>query len=93
MTNKSEKKMLSKPNIVLIGFLIVIGYFLFTEHRAHAIASLPYLFLLACPFMHIFMHGGHNGPSSHGIHKHGDDAHQETQTGDRKDQQKGMHHE
>ncbi len=85
--------MLSKPDIVLIGFLIVIGYFLFTEHRAHAIAFLPYLFLLACPLMHMFMHGGHSGHGSHGNYKHGDDTHQETQTGNRKDHLKGTNHE
>jgi Protein of unknown function (DUF2933) len=61
-----ERKMLSKSRIVLIGFLLVIGYFLFTEHRAHVIAFLPYLLLLACPLMHLFMHGGH------GEHGHGD---------------------
>jgi Protein of unknown function (DUF2933) len=56
-----ERKMLSKSRIVLIGFLLVIGYFLFTEHRAHVIAFLPYLLLLACPLMHLFMHGGARG--------------------------------
>ncbi len=43
--------------------LIVLGgvaaYFLLTEHLAHVIGALPYLLLLACPLMHIFMHGGH----------------------------------
>jgi hypothetical protein len=32
---------------------------LFSEHRAHFLGILPYLFLLACPLMHFFMHGGH----------------------------------
>ena len=59
---------LSKGKVVLIGFLIVAGYFLFTEHRAHlggVLYYLPFLFLLACPLMHVFMHGGHDG------HHHG----------------------
>ena len=45
----------------ILGYaaLVVIGYYLLTEHRAHVFAFLPYLFLAACPLMHLFMHGGH----------------------------------
>ena len=55
----------SKPilNWILIGFLLVAGYFLIMEHRAHLggiLYYLPFLLLLACPLMHIFMHHGHN---------------------------------
>lgn len=52
----------SRGGIVLIGFLVIAGYFLITEHRAHLALALPYLpwlLLLACPFLHFFMHGGH----------------------------------
>ena len=51
---------------VLVGFLIVTAFFLWTEHRAHALGALPYLLLLACPLMHFFHHGrgGHHGASS-----------------------------
>ena len=52
--------------------LIVIGavaaYFLLTEHLAHVVGVLPFLLLLACPLMHVFMHHGHGG---HGHHDHG----------------------
>ncbi len=48
----------SRGNIVLLGFLAIIGFFLFTEHRAHLFGILPYLLLLACPLMHLFMHRG-----------------------------------
>ena len=45
--------------------LLVLGaialYFLLTEHRAHFYFALPFLLLLACPLMHIFMHHGHGG--------------------------------
>ena len=44
-------------NWVFVGFLFVAGFFLFTEHRAHALGALPYLLLLACPLMHFFGHG------------------------------------
>jgi hypothetical protein len=45
---------------VFIGFLLIAGYFLLTEHRAHFIQFLPFLLLLACPLLHSFHgHGGH----------------------------------
>lgn len=49
---------------VFIGFALVAGFFLFTEHRAHLLGALPYLLLLACPLMHLFMH------HAHGKHHH-----------------------
>lgn len=51
--------MKSKVGLVLVGFLIIAGALLFTEHRAHVLGLLIWLPLLACPLMHIFMHGGH----------------------------------
>jgi DUF2933 family protein len=58
----------SKPSnsiwkFVLIGFALVAGFFLVTEHRAHLFGILPYLLLAACPLMHFFGHGhgGHGG--------------------------------
>ena len=41
---------------LLVG--VVIAYFLLMEHRQHLFAALPFLILLACPLMHIFMHHG-----------------------------------
>ena len=35
--------------------------YLIAEHRPHLGAFLPYAILLACPLMHLFMHGGHGG--------------------------------
>ncbi len=37
----------------------VAAYFLLTGNLAHVVGALPFLLLLACPLMHIFMHGGH----------------------------------
>ncbi|WP_050415485.1 DUF2933 domain-containing protein [Azoarcus sp. CIB] len=59
----------SRVKWVFFGFLALAAFFLFTEHRAHLLGILPWLFLLACPLMHIFMHGGHGG---HGGHNQGD---------------------
>lgn len=44
--------------ITYIG-LGILTYFLLVEHREHVLPFLPYLFLLACPFSHLYMHGGH----------------------------------
>ncbi len=52
----------TRSGVVLIGFLAVAAYFLITEHSAHlalAVPYLPWLLFLACPLMHLFMHGGH----------------------------------
>jgi len=49
-------------------FAAVALFYLLSEHRAHFFGVLPYLFLLACPLMHLFMHHGHHG--SHGQHGH-----------------------
>ncbi|MBI3772760.1 MAG: DUF2933 domain-containing protein [Gammaproteobacteria bacterium] len=47
------------------GFLAIAAFFLLSEHRAHALGALPFLLLLACPLMHIFMHRGHGGEHKH----------------------------
>lgn len=62
----------TRTGFVLLGFLAIAGYFVVTEHRAHAVAALPYLLLLACPLMHMF-HG-------HGGHKHGDEKGKDAMT-------------
>ena len=49
-----------------IGFLLIAGYFLITEHRAHVVQYLPFVLLAACPLMHLFHgHGGHGGHGGH----------------------------
>ena len=47
----------------LIAVIAIIGYFLISEHRAHFINYLPFVLLLACPLVYMFMHGDHD---SHG---------------------------
>ena len=47
---------------VFWGFLLIGGFFLVAEHRAHVYPYLPFLLLLACPLLHMFHgHGGHGG--------------------------------
>ena len=47
-------------------FLAIGAYFLWTEHQAHVIEFLPWVLILACVGMHLFMHGGHGHGGSHG---------------------------
>ena len=65
----NDGAMKSKANIALIVFLIIAAFFLVTEHRAHLSGWLSsygiWVLLLACPLMHLFMHGGH-GHGGHG---------------------------
>jgi hypothetical protein len=55
----------SRTGLVLLGFLAIGGFFLVTEHSAHLLGALPWLVLLACPLMHLFMHHGHGGHDGH----------------------------
>jgi hypothetical protein len=56
----------SRYALGLLVFGAITAYFLLSEHRAHFFGALPFLLLLACPLMHVFMHGGHG--------KHGHDT-------------------
>lgn len=53
----------SPTGLVTIAFLLIGGFFLVAEHRAHLVPYLgyylPFLLLLACLPMHLF-HGGHD---------------------------------
>ncbi len=51
----------SRAGIALLVLLAIAGYLLFTEHRAHVLGAGLFLLLLACPLLHVFMHGGHSG--------------------------------
>ncbi len=55
----------SRTGLVLIGFVIIAGALLFTEHRAHVLGALIWILPLACIFMHMFMHGGHGRRGGH----------------------------
>jgi hypothetical protein len=51
---------------VFWGFILIIAYFLVTEHRAHVVPYLPLLLLLACPLMHLFHRHGRHGREDEG---------------------------
>jgi hypothetical protein len=51
--------------VLLLGLAAAVAWLLF-RHNAHLFQWLPFLILLACPLMHVFMHGGHGGHGQHG---------------------------
>lgn len=59
--NQSQRRswFSSGRTVVLLLILTSIGVLLFTGHGAHLLGILPYLLLLACPFVHFFMHASH----------------------------------
>lgn len=56
----------SRHALGLVVMAAVAAVFLLGEHRAHVLGALPFLLVLACPLMHLFMHHGHRG------HRHAD---------------------
>jgi len=45
--------------LVCLGVAAVVGYYLWMYHSQHVLAFLPFIFILACPLMHLFMHRNH----------------------------------
>lgn len=63
MTSFNAQRLRVAGRAAFFGFCAVAAVFLIYEHTAHVLGALPFLLLLACPLMHIFMHHGHG---SHG---------------------------
>ena len=64
----SSRPSLKSPAGIFMLVAAAIGvYYLLTEHFIHVTQAIPYIFLLACPLMHVFGHGhGHDGHHQHG---------------------------
>lgn len=56
-----------RRGLALAAFGAALAYLFFGEHRVHLLGYLPFLLILACPLLHMTMHGGHGG---HGGHDH-----------------------
>ena len=68
-TQDNEPRFWRSPGgIGLLVVTLVGGFFLLTEHRAHLLGWLPFLLILACPLMHVFMHHGHHHGGKHSGH-------------------------
>ncbi|MGC3964640.1 MAG: DUF2933 domain-containing protein [Rhodocyclaceae bacterium] len=48
-----------KGVLMLMAVLAFAAIYAISEHREHVSKALPYLMLLLCPIMHLFMHRGH----------------------------------
>ncbi len=72
--NTSKRNFWLAPNgLGAIAIIASLLYLLLAEHRAHFIYALPWLILLLCPLMHVFMHGGHGGHGGHDDNAEQDD--------------------
>ena len=49
----------SRVRRVFLVFVVLAAVLLIAEHRLPVLGYLPWLILLACPLMHVFMHRGH----------------------------------
>ena len=60
--------------LTVVILVVAALYFLLVEHGSHLLPYLPYLILLLCPLMHVFMHKGHGGHHHGDINQNADDA-------------------
>ena len=58
----------SRSFIVWLAFVLIGGFLLVSEHRAHILGAALWLLILACPLLHIFGHGGYGSHGGHGGH-------------------------
>ena len=56
----TKRRSFSKP-VILIALAAVVAFLVLNGHGYHLLSLAPLLILLACPFMHMFMHHGHGG--------------------------------
>ncbi|MBB3352674.1 hypothetical protein FHT70_002607 [Rhizobium sp. BK049] len=60
----------SYSRTVFIAFAAIALALIAYEHRVHVLGILPWLLILACPLMHLFMHHDHGGHGGHSGHDH-----------------------
>lgn len=68
MTERTGRWWQSRSNIAFAVFLAMGGYFLWTEHSAHITEFLPWILVLGCLGMHLFMHRSHGHGSQRNDH-------------------------
>lgn len=67
MSHSQKSFWLTPQGLAALIFIACPSYFLFIEHQEHIFQALPYLIILLCPLMHMFLHGrhGHHHSASH----------------------------
>ena len=63
----------SRIGLLMLGLLAIGGIFLIVEHLPHVVSGLPYVLLLLCPLIHLFMHRGHGVGHRDGHQRSGED--------------------
>ena len=71
MTTRQPSFWLTPKGLAAFVLIGAATYFLLMEHRQHLYEFLPYLILLACVGMHMFMHGRHDGEAERDAYKRG----------------------
>ena len=62
MTDQSSSRRgFPLKTLAIAAFAAALVFLFFGEHRVHLLGWLPFLLLLACPLLHLTMHGGHGG--------------------------------
>ncbi len=59
MANRKPSFWSTPAGWAALGLIGAVSYFLLVEHGEHLYQWLPYIILLLCPLMHLFMHGSH----------------------------------
>lgn len=55
MLNKQRSFWSTPTGWAALGLIAAASYFLLVEHRQHFFEYLPFIILLLCPLMHVFM--------------------------------------
>ncbi len=92
-SNNGGSWLFSRTGIATLVVVSVLGFLIYEGHGAHLLGYAPFLLILACPLMHIFMHGGHGGHGGHGSRR---DEEEETRAPENQEKNKehshGGHH-
>ncbi|MDO9223315.1 MAG: DUF2933 domain-containing protein [Caulobacter sp.] len=64
--NPNARRGFPIKTLAIAAFAAALVFLFFGEHRVHMLGWLPFLLLLACPLLHMTMHGGHGGHGGHG---------------------------
>ncbi len=80
--------------LTVVVLVVAALYFLLVEHGSHLLPYLPYLILLLCPLMHVFMHKGHGRHDHDDTGQHEDDAYRRgVEEGKKQSSQHSKHQE
>ena len=83
---QNESWLFSRTGVATIFVVAILGFLIYEGHGAHLLGFAPFLLILSCPLMHIFMHGGH-----HGHHHHDDENMQQKGSNSTDNQNKHKH--